>query len=278
MTITPSGTRSLTPNRVEALTDAGIRRMALSLDGATRESHDRFRGEESFESTLEAAEAASEAGLPLQINTTVCAETVDELPAIRDRVRDLGAVLWSVFFLVAVGRGRILEPIAPERAEDVMEWLHGVAESEPFGVKTTEAPFYRRVGLQSDGDEEATRRRGGITAGRGFAFVSHTGEAYPSGFLPESAGNVHDRSIVDIYRNGDLFESLREPDRLKGKCGACEFRQVCGGSRSRAFATTGDPLESDPLCPYVPDGYDGELPPTLKDGFEGSTSAPDAAD
>lgn len=252
--------------------------MALSLDGATRESHDRFRGEESFESTLEAAEAASEAGLPLQINTTVCAETVDELPAIRDRVRDLGAVLWSVFFLVAVGRGRILEPIAPERAEDVMEWLHGVAESEPFGVKTTEAPFYRRVGLQSDGDEEATRRRGGITAGRGFAFVSHTGEAYPSGFLPESAGNVHDRSIVDIYRNGDLFESLREPDRLKGKCGACEFRQVCGGSRSRAFATTGDPLESDPLCPYVPDGYDGELPPTLKDGFEGSTSAPDAAD
>ncbi|ACM56808.1 radical SAM protein [Halorubrum lacusprofundi] len=278
MTITPSGTQSLTADRIEDLADAGIRRMALSLDGATRESHDRFRGEESFESTLEAAEAASEAGLPLQINTTVCAETVDELPAIRDRVRDLGAVLWSVFFLVAVGRGRILEPIAPERAEDVMEWLHGVAESEPFGVKTTEAPFYRRVGLQSDGDEEATRRRGGITAGRGFAFVSHTGEAYPSGFLPESAGNVHDRSIVDIYRNGDLFESLREPDRLKGKCGACEFRQVCGGSRSRAFATTGDPLESDPLCPYVPDGYDGELPPTLKDGFEGSTSAPDAAD
>jgi len=159
-----------------------------------------------------------------------------------------------------------------------MEWLHGVAESEPFGVKTTEAPFYRRVGLQSDGDEEATRRRGGITAGRGFAFVSHTGEAYPSGFLPESAGNVHDRSIVDIYRNGDLFESLREPDRLKGKCGACEFRQVCGGTDRASVRDDGDPLESDPLCPYVPDGYDGELPPTLKDGFEGSTSAPDAAD
>jgi len=278
MTITPSGTRSLTPDRVEALADAGVRRMALSLDGATRDIHDRFRGEESFESTLEAAEAASDAALPLQINTTVCAETVDELPAIRDRVRDLGAVLWSVFFLVPVGRGRILDPISPERAEAVMEWLHGVAESEPFGVKTTEAPFYRRVGIQSDGDEGAARRRGGITAGRGFAFVSHTGEAYPSGFLPESAGNVRDRSIVDIYRHSDLFESLREPDRLKGKCGACEFRRVCGGSRSRAFATTGDPLESDPLCPYVPEGYDGELPATLGAGSEGPAGTTDAAD
>ncbi|PHQ37457.1 radical SAM/SPASM domain-containing protein [Halorubrum persicum] len=278
MTITPSGTRSLTPDRVEALADAGVRRMALSLDGATRERHDRFRGEESFESTLEAAEAASEAGLPLQVNTTVCAETVAELPAIRDRVRDLGAVLWSVFFLVPVGRGRILDPIPPERAEDVMEWLHGVAEAEPFGVKTTEAPFYRRVGLQADGDQSAIRRRGGITAGCGFAFVSHTGEAYPSGFLPESAGNVRDRSIVDLYRNTDLFESLRDPDRLKGKCGACEFRQVCGGSRSRAFAATGDPLESDPLCPYVPEGYDGALPATLGGGPSESSGAPDAAD
>jgi len=278
MTITPSGTQSLTPDRVEALADAGIRRMALSLDGATRESHDRFRGEESFESTLEAAEAASDAGLPLQVNTTVCAETLDELPAIRDRVGELGAVLWSVFFLVPVGRGRILDPIAPERAEHVMEWLHGVAESAPFGVKTTEAPFYRRVGLQSDGDASAVRRRGGITAGRGFAFVSHTGEAYPSGFLPESAGNVRDRSVVDIYRSSDLFESLREPDRLKGKCGACEFRQVCGGSRSRAYATTGDPLASDPLCPYVPEEYDGELPATLGGGTAEATETPDAAD
>jgi len=155
ITITPGGTRSLTPDRIVALADAGIRRMGLSFDGATREIHDRFRGEESFESTLEAAEAASDAGLPLQINTTVCAETVDQLPAIRDRVQDLGAVLWSVFFLVPVGRGRILDLIPPERAEDVMEWLHGVADSGLFGVKTTEAPFYRRVGLQSGGDESA---------------------------------------------------------------------------------------------------------------------------
>ncbi|WP_144798667.1 radical SAM protein [Halorubrum depositum] len=275
MTITPSGTQSLTPDRVEALADAGIRRMALSLDGATRESHDRFRGEESFADTLTAARAARDAGLPLQVNTTVCADTVEDLPAIRDRVRDLGAVLWSVFFLVPVGRGRILDPISPERAERVMEWLRDVAEAERFGVKTTEAPFYRRVGLQRDGDDAGVSRRGGITAGRGFAFVSHTGETYPSGFLPKSAGNVRDRSVVDIYRNSELFESLRDPDEFAGKCGACEFRQVCGGSRSRAFAATGDPTGSDPLCPYVPEGYDGELPATLTDDGAGVRDAAD---
>ncbi|QHS16565.1 TIGR04053 family radical SAM/SPASM domain-containing protein [haloarchaeon 3A1-DGR] len=274
MTITPSGTRSLTPDRVADLADAGIKRMALSLDGATAETHDAFRGEASFADTVAAAEAAADEGLPLQINTTVCADTVDELPAIRDRVRDLGAVLWSVFFLVPVGRGRVLDPIVPDRAEAVMEWLQAVADEERFGVKTTEAPFYRRVGLQGATDESHTTassspRRAGITAGRGFAFVSHTGEVYPSGFLPESAGNVRDRSVVDVYRNADLFEELRDPDAYRGKCGACEYRHVCGGSRSRAYATTGDPLASDPLCPYVPEGYDGPLP----EGFDELSSA-----
>ncbi len=267
MTVTPSGTRSLTPDRVRELADADVRRLALSLDGATEGSHDAFRGEASFADTIAAAEVAADAGLPLQINTTVCADTVSGLPAIRDRVRELGAVLWSVFFLVPVGRGRVLDPITPDQAESVMAWLHRVADEERFGVKTTEAPFYRRVGIQRGGGNKTGGRdgasgrqgprSGGITAGRGFAFVSHTGEVYPSGFLPKSAGNVRDRSVVDIYRNTPLFERLREPDRLKGKCGACEFRGVCGGSRSRAYATAGDSLASDPLCPYVPDGYEG---------------------
>ena len=152
----------------------------------------------------------------------------------------------------------------------------------PFGVKTTEAPFYRRVGLQASaaggsdddgspdgGGERVANRRGGITAGRGFAFVSHTGEVYPSGFLPRSAGSVQDRSVVEIYRNAELFRSLRDTERLKGKCGACEFRQVCGGSRSRAFAVTGDPLESDPLCPHVPDGYNGPVPAAVSAETDG---------
>lgn len=267
MTLTPSGTASLTPAVVDDLADAGIRRLALSLDGASAATHDEFRGESgSFEQTVEAARAAAEAGIPLQINTTVCAATAGELPALRDLVADLGAVLWSVFFLVPVGRGRLLDPVDPERADEIMAWLSEVDEESRFGIKTTEAPQYRRVAIQrrrdaSDAPEEdGIGRRLGITAGDGFAFVSHTGELYPSGFLPESAGSVRDGDLVELYRESDLFWSLRDPDALAGKCGACEFRHVCGGSRSRAYAHTGDPLESDPLCPYVPEGYDGPMP------------------
>ncbi|KAB1190776.1 MULTISPECIES: TIGR04053 family radical SAM/SPASM domain-containing protein [Haloferax] len=267
MTLTPSGTASLTPEIISDLEDAGIRRLALSIDGASPDSHDTFRGETgTFEQTVEAAKAARDVGLPLQINTTVCAQTVDELPALRDLVSELGAVLWSVFFLVPVGRGRILDPISPDRAEEVMQWLSDVSDEAPFGVKTTEAPFYRRVSAQrrrDASDAPATDRigrRNGIIAGDGFAFVSHVGELYPSGFLPESAGTVRDGGLVDGYRNSELFQSLRDRDALRGKCGACEFRHICGGSRSRAFAHTDDPLASDPLCPYVPNGYDGPMP------------------
>lgn len=332
MTVTPSGTRALSRSSVRSLADAGVRRLAVSIDGATPESHDSFRGEHgSFEETVRAARAAREADVPLQVNTTVCAETVEDLPAVRDLVRDLDAVLWSVFFLVPVGRGRVLDPIPPERAERVMEWLDQVSREEDFGVKTTEAPHFRRVQAQqarereqgakpdgppagvsktngggppprdgpssgggtppyvdtsagggppdhvdpssdsdgSDGDSSGGKpdsigRRGGITAGNGFAFVSHTGDVYPSGFLPKSAGNVREESIVDVYRDSDLFQRLRDTGDLTGKCGACSFRQLCGGSRSRAYAATGDPLGSDPLCPHVPDGYEGPLPDTLE--------------
>ncbi len=276
MTMTPSGTASLTADRVESLAAAGLKRMALSLDGASPETHDAFRMEAgSFEQTIEAADYARSAGLPLQINTTVCAETLSELPAIAELVDELGAVLWSVFFLVPVGRGRLLAPIDPETAENVMTWLGKINADSDFGVKTTEAPHYRRVMMQTaaggspdrgaDATDNSARpdrigRRTGITAGNGFAFVSHTGEVYPSGFLPESAGSVREASIVEIYRESALFTSLRQKDELRGKCGACEFRHVCGGSRSRAYAYTGDPLESDPLCAYVPDGYEGPLP------------------
>jgi len=263
MTVTPSGTRSLSTEAVHALADAGVKQLAVSIDGATPESHDSFRGEAgSFEETVRAARDAREAGVPLQVNTTVCQQTVGDLPAIRDLVSELGAVLWSVFFLVPVGRGRVLDPIPPERAEEVMAFLDETSEEEAFGVKTTEAPHFRRVRAQAaqDGGGSGRQRRGGITAGDGFAFVSHTGDVYPSGFLPEAAGNVREQSVVDVYRNSDLFETLRRKDDLQGKCGACEFRHVCGGSRSRAYAVTGDPMASDPLCPYVPEEYEGALP------------------
>lgn len=269
LTLTPSGTASLTDGRIRTLADVGLRRLALSLDGGTAEAHDEFRQETgSFDRTVEAARRAREVGLPLQINTTVCAETVDELPAVRRLVADLDAVLWSVFFLVPVGRGRVLDPVPPERAERVMEWLVDVDRDADFGVKTTEAPHYRRVAVEQSrtGEADTTTssddvgRGVGITAGNGFAFVSHVGDVYPSGFLPLSGGNVREEDVVDVYRESALFTSLREVDGLGGKCGACPYRRVCGGSRSRAFAYTGDPMASDPLCPYVPEGYDGPLP------------------
>jgi len=262
MTLTPSGTNSITPDRLAELDDAGLRRLALSIDGGDSESHDTFRGESgSFEATMEAAQAARDLDIPLQINTTVCAETVEQLPAIRDLVADLDAVLWSVFFLVPVGRGRVLTPIPPERAERVLSWLHEVSEAAPFGLKTTEAPHYRRVAIQNQEDGAGgLKRRMGIRAGKGFAFVSHTGEVFPSGFLPKSAGSVREESVVDIYRDSPLFQQLRDDDALTGKCGACRYRTVCGGSRSRAYATTGDPLAADPLCDYQPDGFEGSVP------------------
>jgi radical SAM protein with 4Fe4S-binding SPASM domain len=254
MSLTPSGTSSLTAETIDALDDAGLMRMALSIDGGDATSHDQFRGEDgSFEETMRAAEHAREADMPLQVNTTVCAQTVPELPAIREVVREMGAVLWSVFFLVPVGRGKLLDPISPERADRVMEWLAETADEEPFGVKTTEAPHYRRVKLQQrDEPDDGLRRRSGIVAGDGFAFVSHTGEIFPSGFLPKSAGNVTEDDLVSVYRDSSLFTSLRDRDALAGKCGDCEYQKVCGGSRSRAYAHTGDPLASDPLCPYEP--------------------------
>jgi radical SAM protein len=272
MALTPSGTTSLTRERLATLSDAGLRRVALSLDAADPEIHDGYRGEEGvFEETIRAARWCEDVGLSLQINTTVCGRTVEELPGVRDLVAELGATRWAVFFLVPVGRGRTLEPISPHRADSVLDWLHEVRAEADFDLKTTEAPMLQRVGLQRDGvDASEIDPTGGrpatrpsALAGSGFAFVSHVGDVYPSGFLPESVGNVREADLVDLYRDTELFEDLRDPEQLKGKCGACPFRRVCGGSRSRAYAHTGDPLASDPLCPYVPPEYDGPLPKTL---------------
>lgn len=268
MTITPSGTNLLTEERIRALRAAGITRIALSLDGASADTHDSFRGETgSFDETIDALDHATTAGIPIQVNTTVCAETVDELEGICERIEATSTVLWSVFFLVPIGRGAQLTSLQPKVADNVMEWLVETRDRVSFAVKTTEAPQFRRVALQSNSNEPpGPGSTHGIIAGDGFVFVSHTGDVYPSGFLPLSAGNVRSNSVVEIYRNSHIFRQLRDRSELKGKCGACPYRFVCGGSRSRAFATTGDPLESDPLCPYIPPQYRGPLPwsPTQK--------------
>lgn len=261
--ITPSGTYALTERVVGDFRAAGLAMMALSLDGSTAARHDAVRGVDgSFDWTVRAAGWARAAGLPFQVNSLVCAETSDDLPAMLELVAELGAARWSLFFLVPMGRGRVLQEVSPDEAERIMHWLYEVDPTVPFEIKTTEAPFYRRVVAQRqasarragvDAAERASVRRGfGIRDGNGIMFISHVGDVYPAGFLPIAVGNVAEVDPVEAYRHHPLFVDLRDPDRLEGKCGRCEFRAICGGSRARAYAHSGNPLASDPLCPYQP--------------------------
>lgn len=258
--VTPSVTPATTPlldrEAVERFADIGVGRMALSLDGATPQSHDGFRGEEgTFDAAIRAAEQARELGVSIQINTTVTASTVDELPAIADLVEDLGAAMWEVFFLVPIGRGEDLEQLSSERAHELMEWLYRRSQDAPYRLITVEAPFYRRVArdVQREAGEQP-RPVGSTGAGNGFVFVSHTGEVYPSGFMPVSAGNVRDEPLPSLYRDADVMAQLRNRESFDGPCGSCPLTAECGGSRSRAYAATGNPVGSDPLCPWVEHG------------------------
>lgn len=256
--ITPSGTYALTPDIVRRFKDEGIWMMALSLDGSTAERHDGIRQVPgSFDQTEQAAMWAREVGLPIQVNTLVCEQTADDLPAVYDLITDLGAARWSLFFLIQVGRGKGLAEVSPEHSERICEWLFEKANEGKVDIKTTEAPHYRRVALHHELSKKPNRiaetiRRGfGIRDGAGIMFISHVGDVYPSGFLPVRTGNVREQSPLEIYRTARLFLSLRDTDQLKGKCRYCDYRKICGGSRARAFAYIGDPLGSDPLCPYV---------------------------
>src|SRR5665213_644581 len=261
--LTPTATALATPGRMRAAHQAGIRRIAFSVDAADAEVHDRFRGfAGSFARTIDGMARAHEEGLTLQVNTTVCGLNVDAITDLVPFLAEWGVVQWSVFFLVPTGRGATLPMLSPEAHERVLSWLHELSLKAPFDIKATAAPQYRRIVLQRQAGAPAgagfafadglDRPAKGANDGRGFMFISHTGEVMPSGFLPLSAGNVRHRDPVDIYRNAPLFRELRDPTALKGKCGACEFREICGGSRARAYGVTGDHLAADPSCPYLP--------------------------
>ena len=265
--LTPTATALPTEARLRRAREAGVRRLALSLDAPTPEVHDDFRKVRgSWERTMAILRNAQSVGLSSQINTTVTSHNVDLLPDMVRFVKEVGAVQWSVFFLVPMGRGQELSMISPERHERVFEWLHDLALAGDFDIKATAAPMYRRVAMQrGDGrpvsgagfafQDGLNRPLQGVNDGRGFLFVSHLGEIMPSGFLPLRAGNVRTDDVVDVYRNHPLFRSLRDPDQLTGKCGACDFRTVCGGQRGRAYAVTGNPLASDPACAYIPTAW-----------------------
>lgn len=262
VSLSPAATPLLTAPIIGRLAAAGIASLSLSLDGADAPHHDGLRGVPGvFDATLAAATAAAAIGLPLQVNTLVTADTVDDLPAVYDLLRGLGIMRWSLFFLIAVGRGSVLPQLSPGRAERLLRWLDALSERAPFAIKTTEAMHYRRVALRrmrrSGLDLAAMSRtptgRGfGVRDGNGIAFVNHDGEVYPSGFLPLAAGNVRNTPLVELYREAPLFRALRDVRAYGGRCGRCEFAPICGGSRARAYAASGDPLAEDPLCPYRP--------------------------
>jgi radical SAM protein len=266
--LAPSATNEMTLARLRTLQAAGIQTMSLSIDGSTAERHDAFRGVPgTFETTIRAASWTHELGLPLQINTLVTDETLGDLPALYELMCTLGIIRWSLFFLISVGRGTDLREISPVESERLNHWLYDLSRQSPFAIKTTEATHYRRVAIRrmaADGMDDAAiaatsvGRGFGVRDGNGIMFVANNGYVFPSGFLPLPTGNVRTDDIVTLYREHPVFTGLRDTTQYKGRCGRCPYVKVCGGSRARAFAWTGDVLETDPLCPYVPpvDGAD----------------------
>ncbi len=265
--LTPSATPLATREAFQRAKDAGISALGISLDGADAKTHDAFRGwEGSFERTLRMLDDARQLGIPVQVNTSITRRNFLQIDAIAALLAGQGIMMWSVFFLVPVGRGVEEQRIESEEYEVAFERLWHHAQHRPYAVKTTEAPHYRRYVLQHggnplEGPRAATgsgpggrmhRAPLGVGDGKGIMFVSHTGEIYPAGFLPLVCGRFPRDSVVDVYQNHPTFRALRDPDQFKGHCGICEFRYVCGGSRARAYAVTGDPLATEPDCAYVP--------------------------
>ena len=281
ISLTPSATPLLTRDSIVKLKAAGLARLAVSLDGPTAAIHDAFRRVAgSYQWTLNAVRWAREIGLPVQINTTITRHNLAMIDDIIALLETLDITLWSVFFLVPTGRGSNIDLISAEEFEQVFEKLYQTSRRVFFDIKSTEAQHYRRYLLQrrtearrlgqqpdetfhrapqfaqeavgADASDGIGRAPRGINDGKGFVFISHVGEVYPSGFLPVSGGNVRRHSLADIYRNSPLFQSLRDSKNLEGKCGVCEYREICGGSRARSFAMTGDLFAEEPCCVYQP--------------------------
>ncbi len=325
--LTPSGTRWMTEENIQRMKDAGLTRLAVSLDGSTKEIHDAFRRVEgSFGWTIDAIRTARRIGLPVQINTSVSRHNLDDIRPIADLLATLDICLWSVFFLVPTGRGKLDEMISADDHEKVFHLLYDLSKEMPYDLKTTAAQHFRRVVVQrrrieeearsgvpdrggsgrgaarrapapsgaalaepedrmsgggagpmepggwlagerreaqpvfltekspadADASEGIGRAAKGVNDGNGFVFISHRGEACPSGFLPVSAGNVRRTSLVDLYRDAPLFREIRDYTKLLGKCGWCDYREVCGGSRSRAYGVTGNYMASETYCAYEP--------------------------
>ena len=262
VSLSPAVTPLLTRERIADMAALGVQAMSLSLDGSTAAHHDGVRQVPgTFDATLRALAEANEVGMPMQINTLVTDTTVADLDDTYELLKGYELFQWSLFFLISVGRGAQLREMSPGDAERTLIKWNRRRPDAPFRIKTTEAMQYRRIAAQQmlragrteqEILDSPASRGFGIRDGNGIMFISHLGEVMPSGFLPMSVGSMREHSIVELYRDTELMRALRRPDGFKGDCGLCEFNKWCGGSRSRAYAWTGDPLEADPLCPYKP--------------------------
>src|SRR5262249_27579855 len=266
MAITPSATPLVTRAALRQLRSAGICRMAVSLDGTDAPTHDGLRGIAGiFDRTWEIIHAARDLEIPLQINTTLQPANFAQIEAMARQLAQTRIALWSIFFLVPVGRAESMARLTDQQCEEAFERIWRQSQIRSFPIKTTEAPHYRRFALEqlrrhatdSTANPQLCRQvlrwaKTGINDGRGVMFVSHAGLIHPSGFLPIMCGAFPTSSVVDVYQNSPIFRGLRDADRLEGKCHVCEYRKVCGGSRARAFAVTGNPFAQEPDCAYVP--------------------------
>ena len=284
MTIAPNGTL-LDGEAARRLVEAGIRHVAVSLDAASPEVHDAFRDMPgAFDGVMKGIAAAREAGLPFQINTSVTAFNVDELPKVHELAKALGASAHHIFMLVRVGRGRQLDAeLSPARQERVLQWLAERHREGLIRVRATCAPHYVRIltqraekggkrgqepfvrstleGLQAKGScplfppdpssAPAASTRGCL-AGRRFVFISSTGGVQPCGYLDIDCGNIRDGGFWKVWDTSSVLHDLRDDVNLRGKCGICDYRECCGGCRARAYAATGDYLAEEPACLYRP--------------------------
>lgn len=264
--VSPTTTALATRERMQRLQEVGVQMIHVSLDGACAETHDAFRGfRGTFDRVTELLRVLQGIGMPTQVGTTVTRANLDELPDMAPLLAHFGIAIWSVFFLVPTGRGRLDQMVDAEAAERTWDWLAGLLGNVPFAIRTTAAPQFRRTVLRRARAQSIAPLRltgagyqireapsgvetRGVNDGKGFLFIDHQGNLCPSGFLQVGAGNVRTNRIVDVYRSSPLFTGLRDVSRLEGRCGRCRYADLCGGSRARAYGVTGSLYGDDPLC------------------------------
>lgn len=263
MVMAPNGTL-VTEDTAKKMAASGIKRISVSIDGATKESHDEFRGVKgAFEGAMHGIENAKKAGIEFQINTTITKDNLHEIPEILNLAISLGAVAHHIFLLVPTGRGKYIaeKTIDAKTYEKTLNWFYEQRDKVPLQLKATCAPHYYRIlrqrakrdGKSVDFDTfglDAMTR--GCLGGIGFCFISHVGKVQPCGFLDLDCGNVKEKTFREVWKDSQIFNNLRDYDSLSGKCGGCGYNKVCGGCRARAYEATGDYMEEEPFCLYNP--------------------------